>query len=74
MNQNEFVLGDFQGACDLIQNQGIRFDISFENNDNFDKDLVTLKISERIQLVAYLTKAFIKGTFTGAGGGIGLIS
>ena len=74
MLPNEFVLGDFTGAADLIQNQAIRFDISFENNDNFDKDLVTLKISERIQLVAYLTKAFIKGTFSGVGGGVTLIA
>jgi HK97 family phage major capsid protein len=69
MYPNEFVLGDFKGAADLIQNQSIRFDISFENNDNFDKDLVTLKISERIQLVCYLTKAFIKGYFVDAGSG-----
>lgn len=74
MLPNNFLVGDFDTAAEMIQNQDIRFETSFENNDNFERDMVTLKISERILVVCYLAKAFIKGTFTGVGGGLTLIA
>ena len=74
MTANNFLVGDFDTAAQMIQNQAIRFETSFENNDNFERDMVTLKISERVLVVCYLAKAFVKGTFTGVGGGLTLIA
>jgi hypothetical protein len=40
--------------------------MSFENEDNFIKGMVTVRIAERLTICVYRPKAFVYGTFTAA--------
>lgn len=53
------VIGDWQTASLLIR-EGLSFDISYENKDNFEKNMVTLRMEERVALALYEPNAFIK--------------
>jgi len=46
--------------AELLIREGISFDISYEDTDNFVRNLVTLRIEERVALAKYQTAAFMK--------------
>lgn len=52
------LVADWSNA-DLLVREGISFNISYENKDNFEKNLVTLRIEERIALAVYRPQAFV---------------
>lgn len=47
----------------LLVREGIRFDVSYENGENFEKNLATLRIEERIALAMYRPKGFVSFNF-----------
>jgi len=57
------VIGDWQTASLLVR-EGLSFDISYENNDNFEKNMVTLRMEERVALAVYEPNAFVKIDFS----------
>ena len=46
---NEMYVGDFDKGT-VYSRKGLTIQFSFENNDNFDKDIVTVKAKERLNL------------------------
>lgn len=61
-----FLVGDFKLGAQVFDRRQASIEISYENEDNFVKDMVTVRIFERIALCVYAPKAFIYGTFTAA--------
>lgn len=66
ISSGTFLLGDFRNGCQLFSRRGATIEFSRENNDNFDKDMTTVRISERVALCVYRPSAFISHTFSGA--------
>jgi len=63
MATNAFLVGDFSQAEFLVRN-AVQVDISREDSDNFQKNLVTIRVEERVGLATYLPGAFITGSWT----------
>jgi HK97 family phage major capsid protein len=60
---NAFTVGDWTQAELLVRN-AIQVDISREDSDNFQKNLVTVRVEERVGLAVYQPGAFITGSWT----------
>lgn len=60
---NAFTVGDWSQAEFLVKN-AIQVDISREDSDNFQKNLVTIRVEERCGLAVYQPSAFITGSWT----------
>lgn len=63
MAANAFCVGDWKEA-DLLTKDGMSVEMSNEDSDNFTKNLVTIRVEERIGLAIYRPASFIYGTFT----------
>ena len=63
MAANAFCVGDWKEA-DFLTKEGISVQMSTEDGDNFTKNLVTIRVEERIGLAIYRPTAFVYGTFT----------
>jgi len=62
----DFLVGDFKLGAQVFDRRQASLEMSYENEDNFVKGMVTVRISERLTLCVYRAKAFIYGTFTAA--------
>ena len=62
-----FVVGAFSEACILFQRQQLTVDISYENEDDFVKNLATLRGEMRAALAVALPAGVITGTLPAAG-------
>jgi HK97 family phage major capsid protein len=62
----QFLVGDFKLGAQIFDRRQPAIEISYENEDNFVKDMVTVRIFERIALCVYRPLAFIYGSFTAA--------
>ncbi len=74
MATNNWLVGDFEQAAEIVDRRMINIQLSNENKDNFERDLVTLRLTARLALPIYYPGGFVKGTFTGAGGGVAAIT
>ena len=61
-----FIVGDFSQGSQVWQREGLRVDMGYENNDNFDKYLVSVRGIIRIAHSIYLPNAFSRGSFSTA--------
>ena len=60
-----FLVGDFSRATGFDREAAnVRF--SEENEDNFVKNLISVRIEERTTIAVYRTDAFVSATFTAA--------
>lgn len=66
MTQNTFLVGDFAAHAQIFDRQDANIAISFENKDNFERNMATIRIEERLALAIYRPEAFIKGTLESA--------
>ena len=66
MAAGSFVVGDFAQGSQVFQRQNMTLDFGVENNDNFEKNLVSVRGNIRLAHAIYLPKAFVKGTFSAA--------
>ena len=66
MAAGNFVVADFSQASQVWQREGLRVDFGYENNDNFDKYLVSVRGIARIAHSIYLPKGIVKGAFSTA--------
>lgn len=60
---NAFVVGDWSQA-EFLTKDAITVDISTENSDNFEKNLVTIRVEERVGLAVEKPAAFLTGSWT----------
>jgi len=63
MATNAFLVGDWSQA-EFLTRQGLTVDVSTENGTNFEKNLVTLRVEERIGLAVERPAAFLTGSWT----------
>ncbi len=63
MTSGNFLVGDFQQAALLLDRQEARVEISAENQDDWIKNMLTVRAEERIGLAILRPGALIKGTF-----------
>ena len=63
MTVGKFLCADFQQGCLLLDREQSRIDVSTEDADNFQKNLVTIRAEERVGLAILLPGALIVGDF-----------
>jgi len=66
MPAGQYLVGAFPGNAALFDRETANAEISFENEDDFVRNLATIRAEERIALAVYLPQAFVKGTFVSA--------
>ena len=66
MAAGSFVVGDFSQGSQVFQRENLKVDFAYENNDNFDKYLVSVRGIIRMAHAIYLPNAFVKGSFSTA--------
>lgn len=69
ISQGNALVGDFAAHAQYLDRQDANVAISFENKDNFTKNLATIRVEERTVVVIYRPEAFVKGSIAIAGGG-----
>ncbi|QUS39550.1 phage major capsid protein [Tardiphaga alba] len=66
MSLDRFLVGAFRLGAQLFDREEANVEISTEDQDNFIKNLVTIRAEERLALAVYRPEAFVKGTYTAA--------
>jgi HK97 family phage major capsid protein len=66
MTAGKFLVGDFAQHAQIFDRQDANVAISYENKDNFERNMATLRVEERLALAIYRPEAFVKGTLESA--------
>lgn len=64
LDADEFLVGAFGSAAQVFDREEVSVEISTENQDNFIKNMCTIRAEERIALAVYRPNAFVKGSLT----------
>lgn len=59
-----FLVGAFDTAADLIDRMSVTVEISFEDADNFTRNMATILCEERVGLAVKVATAFVHGSFS----------
>lgn len=63
MPAGEFLVGAFGTAAQVFDRQLVTFEISTENADDFEKNMATARIEERLAMAVYRPESFVSGAF-----------
>jgi HK97 family phage major capsid protein len=66
MTQGRFLVGDFAAHAQILDREDANIAISFENKDNFERNMATIRVEERLALAIYRPEAFVKGVLESA--------
>ena len=61
MNDGEFVVGAWQMGAQIFDRMAIEVLLSTENEDDFVKNMITIRAEERLALAVYRPQAFVTG-------------
>ena len=61
---DNFLVGGFAMGAELFDRRQAQVSISTEDDDNFQRNLATIRAEERVVVVVYRTSAFVTGTFS----------
>lgn len=61
MAANDFLVGAFRLGAQLFDRMAIEVLVSSENEDDFIRNLLTIRAEERLALAVYRPAAFVKG-------------
>ena len=64
ISADTFLVGDFRRACQLFDRRMLTVEFSDSDQDDFIKNLVTVRVTERLVLAVYNTQSFITGTIS----------
>jgi len=67
----DYLCGAFPGNATLFDRETVNVEMAFQNEDDFVRNLITLRAEERVAFAVFVPKAFAKGPFitsTPAGG------
>jgi HK97 family phage major capsid protein len=67
VTKDDFIVGDFASGATLVNRQGVSLQFFEQDQDNVKKNLVTVRIEERLALPIHNPNAFVYGDFTSAG-------
>lgn len=62
MAQNSFLTGAFNIGAQIFDRMDVEVLLSTENVDDFEKNMVTIRVEERLALAVYRPEAFVTGT------------
>lgn len=62
--EDNFLVGPFNSGAQIYDREEINVEISTENNDDFEKNMVTIRCEERVALAVFRPEGFIYGGFT----------
>jgi HK97 family phage major capsid protein len=65
MPAGQFLVGAFPPNATLFDRETASADISYENEDDFVRNMCTIRAEERIALAVYRADAFVKGALAG---------
>ncbi|MFA6087481.1 phage major capsid protein [Mucilaginibacter sp.] len=65
LDNRQFLVGDWLMGSQLLIREDPRVEVSYENKDNFEKNIVTFRVEGRDALPIYFDDAYVKGS-TGA--------
>jgi HK97 family phage major capsid protein len=63
MNSDEFLVGAFQLGAQIFDRMDAAVELSTEDDDNFRRNMVTIRAEERLALAIYRPEAFVTGDF-----------
>lgn len=63
MTAGQYLVGAFPGNAAIFDRETATVEISFENEDDFVRNLATIRAEERLTLAVFVPAAFLKGTF-----------
>jgi HK97 family phage major capsid protein len=66
MTAGTFLVGDFRRGAQVFDRKEASLEIAYQNEDNFVKGMVTIRVSERLALAVYRAKCFVYGNFAAA--------
>jgi hypothetical protein len=72
MAVGDFLVGAFPGNCALFDRETVTVEIAFQNEDDFVRNLVTIRAEEHVAFAVFVPQAFVCGPFSCppcAGGG-----
>jgi HK97 family phage major capsid protein len=61
MAVNDYLCGAFPGNCALFDRESVNVEMAFQNEDDFIRNLITIRAEERVAFAVYVPKAFAKG-------------
>lgn len=61
MAAGEFLTGAFNIAAQIYDRMGVEVLLSTENSDDFEKNMMTIRVEERLALAVYRPEAFVTG-------------
>lgn len=70
MPSGKFLVGAFNMAAQIFDREDANIQVSTEDGDNFVRNMVTLRVEERLALVVYRPQSFVYGTFPESGSGV----
>jgi HK97 family phage major capsid protein len=66
MTIDKFLTGAFRMGAQIFDREEANIEISSEDDQNFRKNLITIRAEERLALAVYRPEAFVKGDFSDA--------
>ncbi|EQA4952262.1 phage major capsid protein [Salmonella enterica] len=69
MTQNNFLTGAFSMAAQIFDRMEIEVLLSTENEDDFARNMVTIRAEERLAMAVYRPEAFVTGQVTASSAG-----
>jgi HK97 family phage major capsid protein len=60
----DFLVGAFPGQSALFDRETVTIEIAFQNEDDFVRNLVTLRAEERVAFALFVPTAFVCGPFS----------
>lgn len=63
MTVNDYLCGAFPGNAALFDRETVNVEMAFQNEDDFIRNLITIRAEERVAFAVYVPKAFAKGPF-----------
>lgn len=61
MAAGEFLTGAFNLAAQIFDRMGVEVLLSTENSDDFERNMMTIRVEERLALATYRPEAFVTG-------------
>lgn len=61
--EGNFLVGPFRDGATLYDREEVNVEVATENNDDFEKNMVTIRCEERVALAVFRPEGFIYGAF-----------
>src|SRR4029453_16751007 len=61
MPANDYLCGAFPGTSALFDRESVNVEMAFQNEDDFIRNLITIRAEERIAFAVFVPKAYAKG-------------